>query len=1059
MRKPHPDSEEALENAVLSQIFGQLLGWEIINCYSEELGENGTLGRKNREEVVLVRYLRDAIAQFNPNIPSKAIELAIEELTRNRSAFGLTAANQEIYQLIRNGVKVSFRDDDNEEQVETIKIIDWNHPTANHFLVVSQFWISGEYGNKRADLVGFVNGLPLVFIELKAHHQRLENAYKKNLTDYKKTIPQLFWYNALIILSNGSRSRIGSMTASWEHFSEWKKISSEGETGVISLDTILQGTCEKQKLLDLVENYIFFYTAKGSVIKIIAKNHQYLGVNNAISAVKEIEHNQGKLGVFWHTQGSGKSYSMVFFTQKILRKLPGNWTFLIITDREDLDAQIYKNFAYAGAVTEPENEVRAKSAAHLKTMLEDENHRYIFTLIQKFRNEKGQLYPELSQRSDIIVIADEAHRSQYDTFAHNMRRALPHAGFIGFTGTPLLAGEERTREEFGDYISIYNFRQSVEDGATVPLFYENRIPELQLTNDELDENMQELIEAATLDEEQERNLERQCARQYQLIVRDDRLEKIAIDIVQHFLERDKNSKAMVISIDRFTAVKMYDKVQKHWKRTLENLKVQLAQSHHLSEFEQKQLERQIRYMDETDMSVVISSSQGEIEAFKQKGLDIEPHRKRLVSESPGLDEKFKDPDNPLRLIFVCAMWMTGFDVPSCSTIYLDKPMRNHTLMQTIARANRVFGNKVNGLIVDYIGVFRDLQKALAIYGSASGGGIEEGDTPVKDKSALVNQLRGAIAELTDFCSSRGINLSSLENTHDVFQRTRLWDEAVEAILISEDSKRTFFSLVGYVTRLYKAILPDPSASEFFSTQFLLDRLADKIRCLDSDNDVSELMEEVSELLDESITAGEFVISSSNQRIDLTQLDFDALAAKFNTGYKRTETEKLKGTIHQKLQQMVRLNRTRINYLETFQRLIDEYNSGSSNVEGFFRDLIQFAKTLEAEDKRSISQNLSEEELAIFDLLTKPDVTLTQQEEKDVKRVAKELLETLKREKLVLDWRKRQQTKAAVEVTIKEILDRLPESYSIEIYEQKCNEIYQHIYESYSGQGKSIYDAG
>lgn len=1059
MRKPHPDSEEALENAVVSEIFGNMLGWKTINCYRETLGENGTLGREKQEEVVLVRYLRSALTKFNPNVPSRAINLAIEELTRNRSTFSITAANQEIYHLIRNGVKVSFRDDENEEQVETLKVIDWNHPTANHFLVISQFWISGEYGSKRADLVGFVNGLPLVFIELKAHHKNVHNAYKNNLSDYKQTIPQLFWYNALIILSNGSQSRIGSITASWEHFSEWKKITQEGETGVISLDTILRGTCDKRRLLDLIENYIFFYTARGSIVKIIAKNHQYLGVNNAIESVKEIEHNKGKLGVFWHTQGSGKSYSMVFFTQKILRKLPGNWTFLIITDREDLDDQIYKNFAYAGAVTEPENQVRARSAAHLRTMLEDEDHRYIFTLIQKFRTEKGQVYPELSQRSDIIVIADEAHRSQYDTFALNMRNALPNAGFIGFTGTPLLAGEERTREEFGDYISIYNFRQSVEDGATVPLFYENRIPELQLTNDELDENMQNLIEAATLDEEQERLLERQCARQYQLIVRDDRLEKIAIDLVQHFLERDKTSKAMVISIDRFTAVKMYNKVQKHWKNTLENLKLQLAQTQNLNEIQQKQLERRIRYMEETDMAVVISSSQGEIEAFKQKGLDIESHRKRLVSESPGLDEKFKDPNHPLRLIFVCAMWMTGFDVPSCSTIYLDKPMRNHTLMQTIARANRVFAGKHTGLIVDYIGVFRDLQKALAIYGSASGGGIKDGDTPVKDKSALVEQLRGAISEVTEFCTTRGIKLSALENTQDVFQRTRLWDEAVEAILITEDSKTTFFSLVGYVTRLYKAILPDPATNEFFSTQFLLSRLADKIRSLNSDVDVSDVMDEVSDLLDESITAGEFVISASNQRINLSELDFDQLAAQFNTGYQRTETEKLKGALQRKLQQMVRLNRTRLNYLETFQRMIDEYNAGSSNVEGFFRDLIQFAQTLNAEDKRAIAQNLSEEELAIFDLLTKPDLTLTSQEEKEVKQVAKELLETLKQEKLVLDWRKRQQTKAAVEVTIKEILDRLPESYSIEMYQQKCNEVYQHIYESYSGQGRSIYDAG
>ncbi|MBE9009128.1 type I restriction endonuclease subunit R [Pseudanabaenaceae cyanobacterium LEGE 13415] len=1062
MRKPHPDSEEALENAAISEIFDQMLGWETRQCYKEDLGENGTLGRNSQEEVVLVRYLRRAIEKFNPNAPQEAIDLAIEEITRNRSTLTPASANQEIYKLLKNGVKVSFRDDDNEEQVETLQIINWNSPTSNHFLMVSQFWISGEYGRCRADLVGFVNGLPLVFIELKAHHKRLENAYKKNLSEYKSKIPQLFWYNAVVILSNGSKSRIGSMTASWEHFSEWKKISDENETGIISLDTILQGTCDKQRLLDLVENYTFFYAAKGSLVKIIGKNHQFLGVNNAIEAVREIQHNQGKLGVFWHTQGSGKSYSMVFFTQKILRKLPGNWTFLIVTDRDDLDEQIYKNFAYAGIVTEPEHKVRASSAAHLERMLEQEDHRFVFTLIQKFRTEKGEQYRKLSDRSDIIVIADEAHRSQYDTFALNMRNALPNAAFIGFTGTPLLAGEERTREVFGDYVSVYNFRQSVEDQATVRLFYENRIPELQLTNDDLDDDMQNIIETATLDEEQEKLLERQCSRQYQLIVRDDRLEKVAADIVKHFIERDRNSKAMVISIDRFTAVKMYDKVRKYWEQEIESLKRQLAESSDLSEFEQRQLSRRIRELEETDMAVVVSPSQGEIEAFRDKGLDIEPHRKRLVNESPGLDEKFKDADHPLRMVFVCAMWITGFDVPSCSTIYLDKPMRNHTLMQTIARANRVFQSKQSGLIVDYIGVFRNLQEALAIYGSASGGGVEEGDTPIKDKSEQIEQLRGAISEALSFCQSKQIDLFQIAQTQNALVRTSLWDNAVEAVLESDDTKRTYYSLVGYVSRLYDAVLPDVRANEFTFVKMLLEQLIEEIYARTDDPDatgvVSDVMGEVEDLLDESILAGEFIIHASDQKIDLTQLNFEELAERFNRGQKRTEAEKLKGTINSRLQQMVRLNRTRINYLEKFQGMIEDYNSGSHNVEVFFRELIQFAQMLGDEDKRRIAENLSEEELAIFDLLTQPKLDLTEGEEQAVKQIARELLETLKREKLVLDWRKRQQTKAAVEVAIKDILDKLPDRYSAETYEQKCREVYQHIYESYSGQGQSIYES-
>ncbi|MEH2293294.1 type I restriction endonuclease subunit R [Nostoc sp.] len=1055
MRPPHPDSEAALENATIN-LFSQLQ-WQTANCYNETFGTNSTLGRETKGEVVLIPKLQSALQNLNPDLPTETIQLAIEELTRDRNTLSLANANAEIYQLLKDGVKVSFKNDEGEDEAETVKVIDWNHPENNNFFLASQFWVTGEIYTRRTDLIGFVNGLPLIFIELKAHHQRLELAYKNNLADYKQTIPQLFWYNAFIILSNGTKSRISSLTAKWEHFAEWKKINSEGEEGIISLDTIIRGTCEPTKLLDLVENFIFFYSAKGSLVKIIAKNHQYLGVNQAVTAVTEIKSNQGRLGVFWHTQGSGKSYSMVFFSQKVVRKLYGNWTFVIITDREDLDEQIYKNFAYAGAVTEIEKNVRAKSGEHLKQLLH-EDHRYIFTMIQKFRTEKGGTYPIISNRSDIIVIADEAHRSQYDTFALNMRNALPNAAFIGFTGTPLMLGEQETKKTFGDYISIYNFRESIEDSATVTLYYENRIPELQLANDALNENMAEIIESAILDEEEEKKLERQCAREYQLITRDDRLEKIAQDIVTHLLGRGYQGKAMIVSIDRFTAVKMYNKVQHYWQEHLQQFKNQIAQFN-LSEFEQKKLSVTIKYMEETDMAVVISQSQNEVEVFQKKELDITPHRQRLVSESPPLDEKFKDASHPLRIIFVCAMWMTGFDVPSCSTIYLDKPMKNHSLMQTIARANRVFPGKINGLIVDYIGVFRDLQKALAIYGSASGGSIQEGDTPVKAKTALVAQLREAIAQTTTFCTQKGIDFAVLESAQG-FARTKFWADAVESIIINDHAKKTYLSLTGNVNKLYKAILPDAGANEFTLINAHLQVIKDQILAEVPEVDVSEVMSEVEELLDLSITAGEFVIQESHsQRIDLSKIDFAALKNKFaSTDYQRTETEKLKTAIAQKLQQMLKLNKTRMGYLEKFQQMIAEHNADSRNVQIFFNDLINFAQELGVEDKRAIAQNLTEEELAIFDFLTKPEIKLTKQEEQEVKQVAKELLKTLKKEKLVLDWKKRQQTRASVEVAIKDNLDRLPQSYSAELYEQKCQEVYQHIYENYSGQG-SIYDAG
>ncbi|MFN2267986.1 MAG: type I restriction endonuclease subunit R, partial [Desulfonatronovibrio sp.] len=680
------------------------LGWDVFDAYGEFDHGSSSLGRENKGEVILKVRLRLSLLELNPELPVEAVHEAIAEICKDRSRMSLAAANKEIYDLIKNGVRVNIPDPEGDgETVELVRIVDWDKPDKNDFLLCSQFWVTGEMHTRRTDLVGFVNGLPLVFMEFKSPRYRIESAYYDNLRDYKDTIPHLFWPNALIILSNGSKSRMGSMTAGWEHFASWKKIESEDEQGQVSLETMLRGLCEPSRLLDMVENFTLFQEAPGGLIKLIAKNHQYLGVNNAIKALKNIKEHKGRLGVFWHTQGSGKSVSMIFFAQKVMRKMPGNWIFVIITDRKELDGQIYKNFASAGVVTE--GKAQAESVLHLRQILQ-EDHRYVFTLIHKFRTEKGEHHPVLSERDDIIVITDEAHRSQYDTLAMNMRTALPNASFLAFTGTPLIIGEERTKEVFGDYISVYDFKQSVEDKATVPLYYENRIPELQLINDNFNPDMERLLEEAEFDEEQEKKLEREFAREYHLITREDRLEAIAKDLVDHFIGRGFQGKGMMICIDKATAVRMYDKVQKYWKDKIEELQRELASS---DGDKAKDIASSIAWMQETDMAVVVSQGQNELGDMENKGLDIRPHRKRMLEED--LETRFKKPNDPFRLVFVCAMWMTGFDVPSCSTLYLDKPMRGHTLMQTIARANRVYPGKVSGLIVDYAGVFRNLEKA------------------------------------------------------------------------------------------------------------------------------------------------------------------------------------------------------------------------------------------------------------------------------------------------------------------------------------------------------------
>lgn len=1050
----HDYSEDTLVEQPAIALF-ESLGWETGNLYAEWTGSSSSEGRQTQQDVVLKGRLRAALSKLNPDLPSDAINLVVEELARDRSKLLPVNANQEVYRLLKDGVPVPVTDEHGHNTLKVAKVIDWGNVEENDFFLASQFWVKGDYHTRRTDLLGFVNGIPLLFVELKATHKTLKAAYDDNLTDYRTVIPQLFTYNGALMLSNGSQTVVGSTFSPWEHLFEWKRINDEGEKGVVSLETAIRGIGEPSRLLDIVENFTVFEDVAGGVIKKIAKNHQYLGVNKAIAEVwrtKDRPRDQaGRLGVFWHTQGSGKSLSMVFFAQKILRKIPGNWTFVIVTDRNELDEQIYKTFAATGAVGEVE--AHATSGAHLKQLL-SEDHRYVFTLIQKFGTKKGEVYPQLSDRQDIIVITDEAHRSQYDTLAMNMRTALPNAAFLGFTGTPLMAGEEKTKEVFGDYISVYDFGQSIADGATVPLYYENRIPEMQLINDNLNEDMAALLEEAELDEEQERKVEQVFAREYHLITREDRLEAIAKDLVNHFVGRGYQGKAMLVCIDKATAVRMYNKVQDQWKTYLAELKAQLAKA---PKEQKEELQHKIQVMTSTDMAVVVSQGQNEVKELADKGLDIIPHRKRMNEENLG--EKFKDSKDPLRLVFVCAMWITGFDVPSCSTIYLDKPMKNHTLMQTIARANRKYPGKEAGLIVDYVGVFRKLQEALAIYGGASSGEGGEGE-PIKNKAELVEYLKHLLARGISFLSEHGVNAQAIKDAQG-FEKVAKLDDAVEQLIANEETKNSFLSQARIVSRVYRAILPDPDANELAPDAVLISVIAQKIKALAPPVDISEVMQQVEELLDRSLAPVPYIIKEDDDQPlhDLSQIDFEKLKEKFNQGRKRTEAEKLRALLSMKLETMLTENPTRKDFMEKFQKLIDAYNSGSLNIEVFFKELVDLTADLQVEDQRAIRENLSEEELALFDILTKPVPELAEKERAQVKKVCKELLETLKAEKLVLDWRKKDRARSDVRRTLEIVFDRgLPESYDEGIYNEKCEMAFHHIFTSYYGAGESVYSA-
>jgi type I restriction enzyme R subunit len=708
------------------------LGWETARCEHEEPGPGGITGRETFEEVVLTRRLRPRLLEFNPDLSERAIDLAIEKLMRERHQEDPVRPNREIHRMQRDGVRVSLTGEKGEKVTEKVRVVDWENPRNNDFFLASQLWVAGDLHRRRPDLVGFLNGLPVVLVELKRPGRPLKDAFEDNFRDYRDTVPRLFWYNALVILSNGTRSRVGSLTAGWEHFGRWKKVEREDEPPSASLDKAIRGTCTPERLLDLMSNFTLFSTEWGGVSKIVAKNHQYLGVNNAYEALRSLDEDDQQLGVFWHTQGSGKSFSMAFFAQKVLRQL-GGYTFVVITDRVDLSDQIYTTFAEADLVHEDEASVRAQSARHLRQLLQ-EDHRFIFTLIQKFQSDEDGSYPELSTRNDIIVMTDEAHRSQYDTLAMNLWKALPNARYMAYTATPLMGDEEKTRRVYGDYVSVYDFKESMEDESTVPLHYENRIPELQLDEDALEEGLQRIVDDFSLGEEDEDHLARVFGKEEEVLTREERLEAIAEDITRHFVNRGFKGKGMVVSINRFTAVKMYNKVRDHWRRYLGELRHRLPDA---AGEERQELLETIGFMEETDMAVVISQSQNEIDDFRRQGLDIRPHRERIENED--LKTQFKDPDNPFRLVFLCAKWLTGFDVPSCSTIYLDKPMKRHTLMQAIARANRTFGDKQNGLIVDYVGILRHLKRALSIYGRGRTKKTEE--LPVRDEGELVERLR------------------------------------------------------------------------------------------------------------------------------------------------------------------------------------------------------------------------------------------------------------------------------------------------------------------------------
>ncbi|MFH1912590.1 MAG: type I restriction endonuclease subunit R [Pseudomonadota bacterium] len=1133
------NSEDRLVQETFADHLHDHLGWDSVYAYNTEtFGPAGTLGRKSEREAVLVRDLRAALARLNPDIPAPAREQAVEKLTRMDFARSLLQHNCEFYSFIRGGVPVEWRDGSGETRHAHARVIDFSNGKGpdgkpnNRFLAVRELKLQGlrvPHYNTRADLVCFINGLPLVFIELKAVYKNIRAGFDNNLTWYldPNVVPHAFHHNAFLIVSNGDQACYGSITSKWEHFVEWKR-NMEKDKGRVDAEALLDGMLNQERLLDLVENFILFDDSRtGGTRKIVARNHQVLGVNNAVASVRRQEElkrlyperltersvyrmiperqprakpateeemalplaaeaghgktdssqeggvmlplierahpDLGRLGVFWHTQGSGKSYSMAFFAEKVRRCIPGNFTFLVMTDREDLDDQIWRTFIGCGITDE--KTPRAGTGKELQEILHG-NPRFVFSLIHKFNQPVAEPY---SKRDDIIVISDEAHRTQAGKFALNMRLALPSASFIGFTGTPLFKHDELTRRIFGDYISRYDFKRSEEDHSTVKLIYENRGEKLGLARLDLNDKIAEAVEKADLDPDQTELLEKLLGKDYEVITADDRLDKLAADFVEHCSTRWQTGKSMFVCIDKITCARMFQRIEPRWKAKLARLKAlipaketALAAAHDPESRERlgeelDKLRAHIQWMDSTIIEIIISEAQNEIRDFKKWDFDIIPHRAVMKTgfQTPdgkrvAVDDAFKDPQHPFRIAIVCAMWLTGFDVECLATLYIDKPMKAHNLMQAIARANRVYPGKDCGVIVDYNGMLKSLREALAQYALGEEDD-SDGDAIVAPIEELVAALLQAIEAAESHLLTLGFDPVRLRGVTG-FARIEALRDAVDALYTSDEAKRRFEIMARQVFIRFKALLMEPSTFAYAERHDNIETIYKKLQEKRDMADVTEVLKVLHRIVNEAIrTAAPGDDHAAGLTVDLSRIDFGKLRDEFATKVRRKHAalQDIRDVVERKLVQMLARNPMRMDYYKTYQEIIADYNreKDRATVEETFAKLMDLASHLDAEERRAAEEGLSNDELALFDLLFKDRISKADRER--LKQASRTLLASLKELiRPMPGWTQNTTTQAEVKVFILDSLWRsLPRPpFTDEETESVADRMYEYIWQ-------------
>ena len=1008
-------AEADVESATLAWLEG--LGWH--TAYGPDIApDTPKAERADYGQVVLERRLRDALAALNPGLPGDALDDAFRKLTRPEGST-VEARNRAFHQMLVNGVEIEYRDAEGRVRGDQVQVIDFENPANNDWLAINQFSVTENRNTRRPDVMLFVNGLPLGVIELKnpADEDATIHTAWNQLQTYKAELPALFAMNAALVVSDGNEARVGTLTGGWEWFKPWRTVSGEtlADPHLTELQVMLQGVFEPSRFLAMVRDFIVFEDDGGALAKKMAGYHQFHAVRVAVEETKRAaalqafaedrtgryeagrrpggEPGDRRIGVVWHTQGAGKSLTMAFYAGAIVREpAMQNPTIVVLTDRNDLDDQLFGTFARCQDLLR-QPPVQARDRADLRRKLSVNAGGVVFTTIQKFYpEEKGDTHPALSDRRNIVVIADEAHRSQYDFidgFARHMRDALPNASFVGFTGTPIELQDANTRAVFGDYISIYDIRRSVEDRATVPIYYEGRLAKL-----ELDESLRPRIdpdfEEATEGEEIERKekLKTKWAQLEAVVGAEQRVEQIAADIVAHFEQRLEamDGKAMVVCMSRRICIDLY--------RAL----VRLRPAWH----------------DDADakgsIKVVMTGAASD-------PVDWQPHI-RNKTRREGLAKRFRDPDDSLRVVLVRDMWLTGFDAPSLHTMYVDKPMRGHGLMQAIARVNRVFKDKPGGLVVDYLGLAQDLKKALATY-TESGG---HGETALDQEQAVA-----VMQEKHEVCRGLFHGFDWLPwTTGTAPERLGLLPAAQEHILAQEDGKERCLNAVRELSQAFALAVPHEETTRIRDDVgfFQAVRAALSKRAAGEARPEEELDFAVRQIISQAVASEgvmDIFAAAGLDKPDISVLSEEFLAEVRGMPHRNLAVELLEKLLKGEVSTRRRKNVVQArSFAEMLEKTLRRYQNRAIEAAQVIEELIKLARDMREANARGERLGLSEEELAFYDALETNDSAVQVLGDETLRDIARELVETV-RKNVTIDWTLRENVRAQLRVLVRRIL--------------------------------------